>query len=74
MENRCKSCNANACCRKCARFVSVASDYDYGRCGLGGPVVRACGGGVPCPWFSQHAKAQRVDVDFVVVGEDSRHD
>jgi hypothetical protein len=73
MENRCKSCKANACCRKCARFVqSVVSDY--GHCGWHGPVVPACGGGGPCPRFSQHAKAQRVGVDFVVVGEDSRRD
>jgi len=71
MKNRCESCRANACCRKCARFVQSVI-WDYGHCGVGGPVVRACGSGAPCPWFSQYAKARRVGVDFVVYGEDSR--
>ena len=65
MENRCKSCKANACCRKCGRFVQSVV-WDYGHCGLSGPVVPACGGGVPCPWFIEYTDASRV----VVVGED----
>jgi|YelNatPaOPRAMG01_1025707.scaffolds.fasta_scaffold141486_2 hypothetical protein len=76
MENRCKSCKANACCRKCVRFVqSVVSDY--GHCGWHGPVVPACGGGGPCPRFSpgtQPVEASAHHFDFVVIGEDSRRD